>query len=197
VVVCIFQYSALAEGYYSFGRTVNKSFGDPNEKILLTENIFVPVAGKVLDVDLALNIEHTSICDLQISLVSPAGTYACINSYDVYTFVPGRQNFHWTIFDAEGPFDIDNGTPPFTGTYRPNGPDSLTDFYKQQSFGTWQVRIKDTVLADTGTFKGVRLDFHINPELPTVPLFVPEPTTILLFAFSAAIGISLGKPKPV
>lgn len=197
VVVCIFQYSALAEGYYSFGRTVNKSFGDPNEKILLTENIFVPVAGKVLDVDLALNIEHTSICDLQISLVSPAGTYACINSYDVYTFVPGRQNFHWTIFDAESPFDIDNGTPPFTGTYRPNGPDSLTDFYKQQSFGTWQVRIKDAVLADTGTFKGVRLDFHINPELPTVPLFVPEPTTILLFAFSAAIGISLGKPKPV
>ena len=197
MVVCIFQYSALAEGYYSFGRTVNKSFGDPNEKILLTENIFVPVAGKVLDVDLALNIEHTSICDLQISLVSPASTYACINSYDVYTFVPGRKNFHWTIFDAESPFDIDNGTLPFTGTYRPNGPDSLTDFYKQQSFGTWQVRIKDAVLADTGTFKGVRLDFHINPELPTVPLFVPEPTTILLFAFSAAIGISLGKPKPV
>lgn len=198
-VVCIFQYSALADGFYSFGRTVNKSFGDPNEKILLTEDIFVPIAGKVLDVDLALNIEHTSICDLQISLVSPAGTYACINSYDVYTFVPGRQNFYWTIFDAESPFDIDNGTPPFTGTYHPNGTDSLTDFYKQQSFGTWQVRVYDAVRADTGTFKGVRLDFHINPEssTATAPMLAPEPSTVLLFAFSAAIGISLGKPKPV
>jgi subtilisin-like proprotein convertase family protein len=197
-VVCVFQYSALADGFYSFGRTVNKSFGDPNEKnIILSEDIFVPIAGKVLNIDLALNIEHTSICDLQISLVSPANTSACINSYDVYTFVHGRANFYWTIFDAESPFDIDSGKPPYTGLYRPNGPDSLTDFYNQQSYGLWQVKIKDAVRADTGTFKGVRLDFHINPELPTVPLFVPEPSTILLFAFSAAISISLGKPKPV
>jgi subtilisin-like proprotein convertase family protein len=186
-VVCIFQYSVLAEGYYSFGRTINKSFGDPNEKTLLTEDIFVPIHGTVLNVDLALNIEHTSICDLQISLVSPANTSACINSYDVYTFVPGRANFYWTIFDAESLFDIDSGKPPFTGLYRPNGPDSLTDFYNQQSFGIWQVRIKDAVLADTGTFKGVRLDFHINPE----------PSTILLFAISAVICISLGKSRPV
>jgi subtilisin-like proprotein convertase family protein len=202
-VVCVFQYSALADGFYSFGRTVNKSFGDPNEKnIILSEDIFVPIAGKVLNIDLALNIEHTSICDLQIYLTSPAGTVACINSYDFdkdggRMFEPNRTNFYWTIFDAESPFDIDRGTPPFTGTYRSNGPDSLTVFYNQPSYGLWQVKIKDAVRADTGTFKGVRLDFHINPELPTVPLFVPEPSTILLFAFSAAISISLGKPKPV
>jgi subtilisin-like proprotein convertase family protein len=210
-VVCVFQYSALADGYYSFGRTVNKSFGKDYEKTLLTENIFVPTAGGILDIDLALNIEHTSICDLQISLVSPAGTYACINSYDVYTFVPGRQNFRWTIFDAESPFDIDSGTPPFNGAYRPNGPDSLTAFYGQQSCGTWQVRVYDAVFGDTGTFKGVRLDFHINPEISpqssTVPLLAPEPSTLLLFTFPAAIGISsrrrqtrrnrMGKPEPV
>ena len=187
VVVCIFQISALAEGYYSFGRTVNKSFGDPNEKTLLTEDIFVPIHGTVLNVDLALNIEHTSICDLQISLVSPTNTSACINSYDVYTFVSGRANFYWTIFDAESPFSIDSGKPPYTGLYRPNGPDSLTDFYNQQSFGTWQVRVYDGVRNDTGTFKGARLDFHINPE----------PSIILLFGVSAAIGISLGKSRPV
>ncbi len=184
--VCIFQYSALAEGFYSFGKTVNKSFGEEWEKTLLTEDIFVPVSGKILDIDLALNIEHTSICDLQVYLVSPIGITACINSYDVYTFVAGRQNFHWTIFDAESPFDIDSGTPPFTGMYRPNGPHSLTVFYNWQCYGLWQVRIADVVYADTGIFKDVRLDFHINPE----------PSTILLFAFSAAIGLSLRKSKP-
>jgi len=190
-VICIFQYSVLAEGYYSFGRTINKSFGDPNEEnIMLVENIFVPIEGSIIDIDLALNIEHTSICDLQIYLQSPAGTRVCINSYDVSgvnKFEPNRANFYWTIFDAESPFSINSGKPPYTGLYRPNGPDSLTDFYNQQSFGTWQVRIKDAVLADTGTFKGVRLDFHINPE----------PSTILLFGVFAAIGISLGKSRPV
>lgn len=189
-VVCIFQYSVLAEGYYSFGRTINKSFGDPNEKTLLTEDIFVPIHGTVLNVDLALNIEHTSICDLQIYLQSPAGTRVCINSYDVSgvnKFEPNRANFYWTIFDAESPFSINSGKPPFTGLYRPNGPDSLTVFYNQQSFGTWQVSVYDKVYGDTGTFKGVRLDFHVNPE----------PSIILLFGVSAAIGISLGKSRPV
>jgi subtilisin-like proprotein convertase family protein len=185
-LLVFFTHSISAEVYYSFGRTVNKSFGDPNKKTLLTENIFVPTAGKVLDIDLALNIEHTSICDLQISIVSPAGTYACINSYDVYTFKPGRQNFYWTTFDAESPFDIDNDSPPFTGSYRPNGPDSLTVFYGEQSYGIWQVRIKDAVFGDTGILKAVRLDFHINPE----------PSTLSLFIF-AIIGIKLRQIRQV
>jgi subtilisin-like proprotein convertase family protein len=187
-VVCIFQYSALAEGYYSFGRSVNKSFGEDYEKTVLTENIFVPITGKVLNIDLALNIKHTSICDLQIYLKSPTDTEArCINSYDKDTFVPYRANFYWTIFDAESPFSIDSGKPPYTGLYRPNGPDSLTVFYGQQSYGTWEVSVYDWIYADTGTFKGVRLDFHVNPE----------PSTILLFAFSAVIGTFWGKSKPV
>lgn len=193
--ICIFQYSALADSYYSFGKTINKSFGEPCDKTLLTTDIFVPAAGKVLDIDLALDIAHTSICDLQISLVSPAGTFACINSYDIYTFVPHRQNFNWTIFDAESPFYIDDGTPPFSGAYRPNGPDSLTDFYGEQSYGIWQVRVYDGVLGDTGTFKAARLDFRIKPDSPVIPLFIPEPSTLLLFALCAAIGAFSGKQK--
>lgn len=185
-VLCIFQYSALA-GYYSFGRTLNKSFGDPNKKdITLTEDIFVPVSGKIGDVDLALNIEHTSICDLQIYLTSPAGTAACINSYNVYTFKPHKANFYRTIFDAESLFSVDNGKPPFTGLYRPNGPDSLTAFYGQQCYGAWQVKVIDWIYADTGIFKGARLDFNISSEI----LSLPEPATILLFGFSAILGIA-------
>jgi subtilisin-like proprotein convertase family protein len=186
--ICAFQYSVSAEGYYSFGKSVNKSFGDPDKKnIELSEDIFMPIAGKVLDIDLALNIEHTSICDLQIYLKSPAGTEVCINSYDVDTFVKNKENFYWTVFDAESPISIDSGKPPYTGLFRPNGPGSLTAFYDQQSSGIWQVRVKDWIYADTGTFKGVRLDFHINPE----------PSTMLLFLFSAVIGVFSGKSKSV
>ncbi len=196
-VLCVFQYSVLADDFYSFGRTVNKSFGDPSKKIMLAEDIFMPISGEVLGIDLALNIEHTSICDLQIYLKSPDGTEVCINSYDYdkdggRMFEPNRQNFYWTVFDSESPISIDSGKPPYSGLYRPNGPDSLTAFYGQQSRGIWQVRIADWIYADTGTFKNVRLDFHVNPELSAIP----EPSAVLLFGFSAMLGIFRSNPNP-
>jgi subtilisin-like proprotein convertase family protein len=164
VAVCILQYSAFGMAYYSFGKNINLSFGAENKKTMLKTDIFVPVHGKVLDLNLALNIRHTSICDLKIYVKSPSGTLALINSYDVDTFVPGRTDFRWTIFDAESNISIDAGSSPFSGRFRPNGPDSLTAFYGQQSYGKWEVWGYDWVYYNTGTFKDARLDFFINPE---------------------------------
>ena len=201
VCICIFQHSVLAERYCSFGRTVNKSFGEEYEKILLTEDIFVPVEGKILDIDLALNIKHTNICDLWISIKSPDGIYACINSYDKDNFVAGRCDFYWTVFDDESPISIDSGKSPHCGLYHPNGPDNLSDFYGEQSYGNWQVRVHDRVFNDTGIFKGVRLDFHIDPEplteLLSTDAAVPEPATGLLLVISALIATLRGRSKPV
>ena len=180
VVVCIFQCSTFAMGYYSFDKSVNLSFGAENTKTMLKTDIFVPISGKVLDLNLALDIEHTSICDLQIYIKSPAETVACINSYGIYNFVPDRKDFYWTIFDAESSVSIDSGSSPFSGLFRPNGPDSLADFYGQQSYGIWQIRVYDAFYNNTGTFKGARLDFYI----------IPEPATILLFCLGLPIAFS-------
>lgn len=164
VAVCILQSTVFGAAYYSFGRNINLSFGEDYTKTMLKTEIFVPVSGKVLDLNLALNIKHTSICDLQIYVKSPSGTVAFINSYDTDTFVPYRNDFHWTVFDAESPISIDSGSSPFSSRFRPNGPDSLTTFYGQQSYGKWEVWVYDWVYYNTGTFKGARLDFFINPE---------------------------------
>jgi subtilisin-like proprotein convertase family protein len=164
VMFCIFQCSVFGATYYSFGKNFNLSFGAENTKTMLKTEIFVPVSGKVLDLNLMLNIEHTSICDLQIYIKNPAGDAAMINSYDVYTFVPSQKNFKWTIFDAESPISIDSSSSPFSGRLCPNGPDSLTAFYNQQSYGKWEVWVYDCIYNDTGTFKGARFDFLINPE---------------------------------
>ena len=40
VVVCIFQYSTFATGYYSFGKSVNLSFGADYTKTMLKKDIF-------------------------------------------------------------------------------------------------------------------------------------------------------------
>ena len=177
VAVCILQYSAFGSAYYSFGKNINLSFDAENKKTLLKTNIFVPVHGNVLDLNLALNIKHTSTCDLQIYVKSPTGTVALINGYDFDTFVPGRTDFRWTILDAESPISINAGASPFAGRFRPNGPDSLTSFYGQQSYGKWEVWVYDWIYADTGTFKGARLDFFISPESI---FLLPEPVSILI-----------------
>jgi subtilisin-like proprotein convertase family protein len=185
--VCLFQYSTFASAYYSFGRSVNKSFGPDYEKTTLIEDIFVPISGTILDLNLALDIEHPSICDFRIYIINPAGSIAaCINGYDVYTFKPHLANLYWTVFDAEAPVSIDSGQSPFCGLYCPNKPDNLTKFYGQQSFGNWQVRIDDWIFADTGIFKGVRLDFCID-QTADVQL-IPEPAAILFFCLG---GISV------
>jgi subtilisin-like proprotein convertase family protein len=191
VAVCLFQYSTFAAAYYSFGRSVNKSFGPDNEKTTLLEDISIPIRGTILDLNLALDIEHPSVCDLKIYIINPAGSIAaCINSYDYdkdggRMFDPNRQDFYWTVFDAEAPISIDSGSSPFSGLFRPNGPDSLSSFYGQQSYGLWQVQVDDWIYGDTGIFKGVRLDFCIEP-VQNLQL-TPEPATMLLFCLGGIL----------
>jgi subtilisin-like proprotein convertase family protein len=187
VIIVLFHTAVLGEEHFSFGRVINQSFGPDYIKSWVCTEIFVPVHGTVSNIDLALDMEHTSFCDLKIYIDSPQGTSACINYYDSVEnkFVPGRNINGWMVLDEESPFDIDSASQLNMGFFKPNGPDRLSDFYGQQSYGTWQVRIRDAIFADTGVVRDVRLDFTIDPE-PLTPLFVPEPTTLLLAVSGAA-----------
>ena len=187
VIIILFQTVALGEDYFSFGRRINQPFGPEDTKSWVCTEIFVPVSGTVSNIDLALNMKHTSFCDLQIYIDSPQGATACINYYDndKNKFVPARNIDGWLLLDEESPFDIDSASQLNMGFFKPNGQDGLSDFYGQQSYGTWQVRIYDARFYDTGIVKDVRLDLSIDPESPN-PRFVPEPATLLLAAAGAA-----------
>jgi subtilisin-like proprotein convertase family protein len=185
VIIILFQTVVLGEDYCSFGRGINQPFESNETKSWVSTEIFVPVSGTVHDIDLALNLKHTSFCDLQIFIVSPQGTAACINYYDKDNFAKNRNINGWLVLDEESPFDIDSAPQLNMGLFRPNGPDRLSDFYGQQSYGAWQVRIYDARYGDTGIVRDVRLDFSIDTKLLN-PLFVPEPATLLLAAAGAA-----------
>jgi subtilisin-like proprotein convertase family protein len=186
VFVVISQMSAFGANYFSFGKSVNQSFGPADTKdSWVSTSIFVPVSGTIQNIDLALNLQHTSFCDLWIYIDSPSGTTACINSYDKNNFVAHRNINGWIVFDEESLFGIDNTSQFNMGLFRSNGPDSLSKFYGEQSYGTWQVRIQDVRYNDTGILKDVRFDMLIDPE-PLNPLFVPEPATLLLATAGAA-----------
>jgi len=164
--------TVFATAQYSYGRTFNYNIGSTTEKIWTVGEIFVPKSGKLLDVDIAINITHTSICDLQIFLTSPGGTTAILNKYDVYDFKTSQQDYNWTVFDDQAGTSIRDAKAPFTGLCRPKNDGTLSIFNGQNPYGIWQVKIYDWVYGDVGVFVDGRLDLLINPEPSTIALLI-------------------------
>jgi subtilisin-like proprotein convertase family protein len=191
IIILMCQATVFGADYFSFGKSVNKSFGPDYIKSWVCVDIFIPVSGIVRDIDIALHIEHTSFCDLQIFVGSPdlQDDTVLINYYDddKNRFDPYRQIPGWMVLDEESMFDIDQPWEPYMGLFRPNGEDRLSSFYEQQSYGMWHIEIYDARFYDTGIVKDIRLDMLIDTGLePATPLSIPEPATLLLTAAGAA-----------
>jgi subtilisin-like proprotein convertase family protein/sugar lactone lactonase YvrE len=103
----------------------------------VTSTITAPNAGKVLDVNVKLNIAHKSVGDLHVLLTSPSGQ---VN--DVVSRVGGDgDNFTNTVLDDEAATPIQSGTAPFTGTYKPSSPLYVHD--GTAANGVWQLEVRD------------------------------------------------------
>lgn len=107
--------------------------------------INVPDNKTILDVNLQLNITHTWDGDVDLTLTSPAAT-----TVEISTDNGGSgDNYNNTIFDDEAATSITAGTPPFAGTFRPEGLLSAMD--NASALGTWTLHVADDVSSDTGT----------------------------------------------
>jgi subtilisin family serine protease/subtilisin-like proprotein convertase family protein len=99
----------------------------------------------VTDLNVRLNISHTFDGDLSIYLVGPDGTRV-----NLVTNRGGSGNhFTNTVLDDEATRLVRNGTPPFTGSYRPEQP--LSAFDGKNARGTWTLFVNDGFAADIGT----------------------------------------------
>ncbi|MBA7673067.1 hypothetical protein ES703_81255 [subsurface metagenome] len=133
--------------------------------------INIPDHYVISDLDIEVNITHSNVFDLQMFLISPKGTIACLNMYNVNDFFIGP-NYTQTIFDDEALVPIEQGEAPFTGRFRPK--ESLNIFDGEDTFGPWQLHICDAFDYDTGTLDSFELIIS-----------VPEPATILFLALGA------------
>jgi subtilisin-like proprotein convertase family protein len=109
-----------------------------NSVITYTNDIMVN------DVNVNLNINHTWVGDLTISLIAPDNTTVvladgvcgnCDNMVDV-------------TFDDEAADPITGATDPITGPYQPEG--NLSDFDGISTIGDWTLRIVDNANQDGG-----------------------------------------------
>jgi subtilisin-like proprotein convertase family protein len=99
----------------------------------------------VTDVNVSVTIAHTWDGDLTLSLIGPNGASVPLSTQHGGS----ADNYTNTVFDDSAATPIASGTPPYTGTFRPDG--VLSALNGIQASGTWKLRVQDVVTADTGT----------------------------------------------
>ncbi|MFA5403386.1 MAG: M28 family peptidase [Ignavibacteria bacterium] len=117
------------------------------------DTIRVPVQGVLSDIKVTFNINHSNDGDLLIMLISSN------LSLTLCAYVgQGGQNFTGTIFDDTASLSISQGTPPFTGRFRPSG-SLISNFSGKQIFGDWILKIYDIKAGNQGTLLNWSIQF--------------------------------------
>ena len=117
----------------------------------------------IADLNVNLTLTHTFDADLTITLIAPDGT----------TRIPlalnrggSGNNFANTTFDDQAATAIGSGSPPFTGSFRPDG--VLSTLNGLSPNGTWRLEIADVVSGDSGFLLGWSLDILLTGTAPQV-----------------------------
>lgn len=112
-----------------------------------------------------INLTHTWDADLDIEIIAPDGTSALLTSGNGGS----GDDYTNTCFNYYATTPISMGNPPFTGTWKPDGPIGLLN-NGQVGNGTWKLRITDTYSGDEGTLLSWSVTFGNNPATYTPPL---------------------------
>lgn len=131
---------------------------------LQTTTIDLPVSdvlGTLQKVTVSFDITHTLDRDLDIYLVSPAGTTVTLVSR-----LGGQtgQNFTNTVLDDAAASSINSASAPFTGSFQPASP--LSAMNGESINGTWRLQIADRAAGDVGILNNFSLTFtnSVNGE---------------------------------
>ena len=151
-----------AGSYYAFETIMNtnptyestdvpKAIPDPGTA---TSAIVVSDTKTIQDVNVTIpSLTHAYDGDLEIRLRGPDNTLVLL----VDNRGGAGDNFTNTAFDDEAATAITSGTPPYTGSFRPEG--LLSSFDNKSANGTWTLEVTDNAANDAGTLYGWSLTF--------------------------------------
>ncbi len=109
------------------------------------------------DLDVNLELDHTYLSDLVVTLTSPAGTTVTLLSNSC-----GQLQNVAVTFDDDASNFVCGGNPAISGTVRALG--ALNSFKGESIAGDWTLRISDTVPADGGSLKAFSLDVCVEGQ---------------------------------
>ena len=105
----------------------------------------------VSDVNVSLELTHTYLEDLVITLISPSGTRVALISNTC-----GDLNNINAVFDDDGVAIVCSDNPAISGTVSPLG--SLASLNGESTLGEWTLEIKDTANGDGGSLVAFTLE---------------------------------------
>lgn len=105
-----------------------------------------------------INLTHTWLADLTISLVAPDGTTKLLMT----GIGGGDDNLVNTCFNTNASSSIVSGVAPFTGTYQPMGPFGAVN-NGQNPNGIWYLRVSDGYGQDEGIIQDWSITFGSQP----------------------------------
>jgi subtilisin-like proprotein convertase family protein len=123
----------------------------PDVTTVMATYIVAGQPGLITDVNVDLDIEHTWIGDLDVTLMSPMGTIVTLFT-DICDPVPGSDDMLVTL-DDNAATAIEAAPCPAQfppGTYRPETPALLSDFNGENPNGTWTLTVVDDQVQDAG-----------------------------------------------
>jgi subtilisin-like proprotein convertase family protein len=109
----------------------------------------------VADINVDLDLTHTFLADLEVSLISPAGTRVIL----VSNSCGGNQNILATFDDSADGF-ICGTAPAIQGSVRPLG--SLAAFNGESTYGDWILEVKDIASSDGGSLNAFSMDICVE-----------------------------------
>lgn len=128
---------------YSSSDTPKNIPDDNSEGVNSIINVSQPKT--VTKVVVEVNISHSYVSDLALTLISPNGISILLS---VSNGSDGN-NYTNTTFDDDAAVSIGDASPPFTGTFIPEIP--LDYVNGIESSGNWVLNVVDSGVADTGT----------------------------------------------
>ncbi len=127
--------------------------GTPTVTSTITFADDLPVVGARVHLDLS----HSYLSDLVITLTSPAGTEVTLISNSC-----AEANDVLATFEAGAPPFTCSNNPAISGVVRPLG--SLNSFAGESSFGGWVLTIQDTAPADGGQLNSFSLELCVEGQ---------------------------------
>lgn len=110
---------------------------------------------EIVDVDVTIDIEHTWLSDLDISIMSPDGTIVRLSGFNG----GDGDNYSVTTFDDDAETSISDGAPPFNGTFKPETP--LSALNGSSVKGNWTLTVEDNYVLDGGVIKAFKIKFCV------------------------------------
>lgn len=125
---------------------------------LIGDTINIQQPGNVENVKANLNINHPEVGELLISLYHNSTSSHFTNFNEVL-----GSNLINTTFSDSAVLFLNQGSPPFTGTFRPVTP--LSQFINKQLQGNWILKIYDKTQGNTGTLQNWSLIIRYSNQV--------------------------------